>query len=159
MLFARRKFDDQPTEPVGVVLATTGGKISQRALDRAVTEAGGRPITILALLRIYGSQFGLPNPGLLPTKDERDRAYDVLNNAIEAFEAKGIVVDGQIAMTRSLAKMICKVAKVRGASVVVMDDSPSSGWKRKAEGDVAAIVQRRLPEGVELVLIGGAKGS
>ena len=64
------KWDDQPTQP---------GRRAHR-LERGSHPAVGsalgagaqrrRPVAVISLARIYGSSFGLPNPGLMPTKKE-----------------------------------------------------------------------------------------
>jgi len=154
MLFARKRFDLQPTEPVRVVLATSGGAISPKAIQTTIDQAHGLPVAVLAILRVHGSQFGLPNPGLLPTRKERDDMYEVLNGAISALESAGVKVDGQIAITRAIAKRIVNVVVKRAASVLVMDDSPSTGMRRKVEGDVTGSVKRRLSPSVKFFLVG-----
>ncbi len=108
---------------------------------------------MLSILKVYGSTFGLPNPGLMPTKRERDEQYTIVRRAISAVERRGGTADGQVAATRSAGRTIAKVARRRQVRYVVMDDSEASGLRRLAEGAVTATVRRRLGRGAELEVV------
>ena len=136
MLFGRRRFDQQPTAPAAVLLASSGAPFSKAAVRRARELAAGEPVAVLSILKIYGSTFGLPNPGLLPTRRERDEQYANVKRAITQLERSGCTADGQIAATRSAGRTIAKVARVRQVRYVVMDDSAESGVRRVIEGSV-----------------------
>jgi len=110
-------------------------------------------VAVLSILKIYGSQFGLPNPGLLPTRREQDEQLTVVRRAIEALERRGGTADGQVAATRSAGRMIAKVAKARNVRYVVMDSPATTGVRRIIEGELAAIVRRRLRDGTTLELV------
>jgi hypothetical protein len=153
MLLGRRRWDRQPTAPAGVLLASTGGPFSKEAIRRARELAAGEPVAVLSILKIYGSSFGLPSPGLMPTRRERDEQYAIVRRAINALEQRGCSADGQIAATRSAGRTIAKVARVRKVRYVVMDDSQASGVRRVIEGTVTATVRRRLASGAELELV------
>jgi hypothetical protein len=109
---------------------------------------------VLTILKVYGSSFGLPNPGLLPTRREREEQYTIVRRAIAAVERRGGTADGQIAATRSAGRTIAKVARRRRVRYVVMDDSAPSGVRRVTEGTVTATVRRRLGAGATLELVG-----
>ena len=153
MLFGRRRFDPQPTTPAAVLLATTGEPFSKAAIRRAHELAAGEPVAVLTILKIYGSQFGLPNPGLLPTKREREEQFTLMQRTIAALERRGSTVDGQIAATRSAGRTIAKVARARGVRYVVMDDREPKGMGRVVQGGVMATVRRRLVSGTVLELV------
>jgi hypothetical protein len=153
MVFARRRFDPQPTNPAAVLLATTGEPFSKAAIRRARELAGGEPVAVLAILKVYGSQFGLPNPGLLPTQKERDQQYAVVKRAITELERRGGEADGQIAATRSAGRTIAKVARVRKVRYVVMDERDRNAVGRVVQSGVVATVRRGLRSGVELELV------
>ena len=153
MLFGRRRFDPQPTAPAAVLLATTGEPFSKAAIRRAHELAAGEPVAVLTILKIYGSQFGLPNPGLLPTKREREEQFTLMQRTIAALERRGSTVDGQIAATRSAGRTIAKVASARKVRFVVMDDHEQSGVSRVIQGSVTGTVRRRLASGTELELV------
>jgi hypothetical protein len=139
-----------------VLLASSGGPFSKAAVRRARELAAGEPVAVLSILRIYGSTFGLPNPGLLPTRREREEQFANVSKAINQLERSGCTADGQIAATRSAGRMIAKVARVRQVRVVVMDDSAESGVRRVIEGSVTSTVRRRLAGRANIELVSAA---
>jgi hypothetical protein len=154
MLFGRRRFDPQPTTPAAVLLASSGSPFSRAAVRRARELAGGGPVAVLAFLRVYGSQFGLPNPGLMPTRREREEQLAIVQRAITDLEGRGCSADGQVAATRSAGRTIAKVAKARNVRYVVMDDAQShTGFRKVFEGELMNIVRRRLRDGTTLELV------
>ena len=153
MLFGRQGWDKAPAEPTGVLLASASTPFSGAAVRRAWELAAGEPIAVLTILRVYGSSFG-PNPGLLPTRRERDEQYTIVRRAIAAVERRGGTADGQITATRSAGRTIAKAARRRRVRYVVMDDSAPSGVRRVTEGAVTATVRRRLGDGATLELVG-----
>jgi len=153
----RRGFDPQPTSPAAVLLASSGEPFSRAAVRRAQELAAGEPVAVLSILKIYGSQFGLPNPGLLPTRREREEQLTVVRRAINALEQRGCAVDGQVAATRSAGRMIAKVARARKVRYVVMDSPTATGVRRIIEGELTGIVRRRLRDGTALELVDGKR--
>jgi len=156
MVFGRRRFDQQPTAPAAVLLASSGAPFSKAAVRRARELAAGEPVAVLSILKIYGSTFGLPNPGLLPTRREREEQFANVSKAINQLERSGCTADGQIAATRSVGRTIAKVARVRQVRVVVMDDSTESGVRRVIEGSVTSAVRRRLAGRADIELVSAA---
>ena len=144
MFSARRRFDPQPTTPAVVLLASAGAPFSKSAIRRARELAGGEPIAVLTILTIYGSSFGLPNPGLMPTRRERDEQFANVQRAIKQLERQGCSADGQVAATRSAARMIAKVARARQVRHVVMEEAAGSGLGRLGGRAVTSTVRRRL---------------
>jgi len=141
----RRRWDPQPTSPAVVLLASAGTPFSRSAIRRARELAAGEPIAVLTILKIYGSAFGLPNPGLLPTTRERDEQLGHVRKAIKQLERQGCPVDGQVAATRSSAKMIAQVACARQVRHVVMEEPDRAGRVgRLIEGAITGAVRRRL---------------
>ena len=153
MLFGRRRFDPQPTTPAAVLLASSGPPFSRAAVRRARELAGGGPVAVLSILKVYGSQFGLPNPGLLPTRREREEQLAIVQRAITDLEGRGCSADGQVAATRSAGRTIAKVAKARHVRYVVMDAQPDTGVRKIIEGELTNIVRRRLRDGATLELV------
>lgn len=153
MLFGRRRWDSQPTSQAGVLLASSGAPFTRAAVRRARELAAGEPVAVLSILKVYGSTFGLPNPGLLPTKREREEQLAIVRRAIDELERRGCTVDGQIAATRSAGRTIAKVARSRQVRYVVMDSHPATGVRKIIEGELANIVRRRLPDRAALELI------
>jgi nucleotide-binding universal stress UspA family protein len=154
MLFGRRRWDPQPTTPAAVLLASSGSPFSRAAVRRARELAGGEPVAVLSILKVYGSQFGLPNPGLLPSRREREEQLGIVQRAITDLERQGCTVDGQVAATRSAARTIARVARARNVHHVVMDACPATGVRRVIEGELANIVRRRLRDAATLELVG-----
>src|SRR6516225_8200249 len=109
MPLLRRGYDPQPTSVAAVLLASSGSPFSRAAIRRARELAGGETVAVLSILKVYGSTFGLPNPGLMPTRREREEQFAVVNRAIKDLERRGCTVDGQIAATRSAGRTIAKV--------------------------------------------------
>ena len=136
-----------------MLLASPGAPFSRAAIRRACELAAGEPVAVLSILKVYGSTFGLPNPGLMPTRRERDEQYAIVSRAITAVERRGGTADGQIAATRSAGRTIAKVARRRQVRYVVMDDGDASGLRRLTEAAVTATVRRRLGAGAELELV------
>ena len=153
MVFGRRRFDPQPTAPAAVLLASSGSPFSRAALRRAHELAVGEPVAVLTILKVYGSSFGLPNPGLMPTRRERDEQLAIVSRAIKELERLGGSVDGQVAATRSAARTIAKVARARKVRYVVMDSPTATGVRKIIEGELTGIVRRRLPGETSLELV------
>jgi hypothetical protein len=153
MPFGRRRFDPQPTAPAAVLLASSGSPFSRAALRRAHELAEGEPVAVLSILKVYGSSFGLPNPGLMPTRREREEQFAIVQRAIKELERLGGTVDGQIAATRSAARTIARVARTREVNWVVMDSPNATGVRKIIEGELTGIVRRRLKEGTALEVV------
>jgi hypothetical protein len=154
MPLLRRRWDPQPTESAGVLLASTGAPFSRAAVRRAFELAAGQPVAVLSILKVYGSTFGLPNPGLMPTRREREEQLAIVGQAIADLERRGCTVDGQVAATRSAGRMIAKVARIRRVRYVVMDAQSQAGVRQLIEGSVTGIVRRRLADDAALELVG-----
>jgi hypothetical protein len=153
MLMGRKKWDRPPTAAAGVLLASSGAPFSSAAIRRACQLAAGEPVAVLSILKVYGSTFGLPNPGLLPNRREREEQYAIVQRAITAVERRGGTADGQITATRSAGRTIAKAARRRNVRYVVMDDRDTGGLSRLTEGAVTATVRRRLGGRAELELV------
>jgi len=150
----RRRWDPQPTSQAAVLLASSGAPFSRAALRRARELAGGQPVAVLSILKIYGSSFGLPNPGLMPTRREREEQTQIVRKAISELERRGCAADGQVAATRSAGRMIAKVARTRQVQYVVMDAHPVTGVRRVFEGQLTNTVRRGLKDAAALELVG-----
>jgi len=157
MPFRRRRWDEQPAEPCDVLLASDGRQdFSRRAVARAAALAasGDRRVAVVTIAKIYGSAYGLPNPGLLPTKQEMAERRGWVNGAIRTLEREGVVADGQIAATRRASKKLAAVARLRRPRVVVIDENPGRGWRRVVEGDVGSELRRKLrKDGIEVEVV------
>ena len=108
---------------------------------------------MLAIAKIYGTQFGLPHPGLMPTQAEVDLRRQWIADAITALERKGVEADGQLAATRKAIKLIARVAVARSVRHVVVDQSTQTGVRLMIEGDTGKDVRRRLRGATEVIVI------
>jgi hypothetical protein len=153
-LGARRRLDQQPVEPRTVLLATDGREpLSPEAIERAAELASPDGVAVLAIAKIYGTQFGLPHPGLMPTQAEVDLRRQWIADAITALERKGVEADGQLAATRKAIKLIARVAVTRSVQHVVVDQSTQTGVRLMIEGDTGKDVRRRLRGAAEVIVI------
>jgi hypothetical protein len=146
--FGRRHFDKQPSDPAAVLIASTGQPFSPSAIRWAVQLAAGEPIAVVSLARIYGSAYGLPNPGLMPTRKEMQAQLDAVDAALKAIERAGGQGDGQVAATRKNTRTIARVAKARGVRHVLIVDAEKTGWRGVVEGHIEREVKHRVPAGV-----------
>lgn len=151
----RRRGDPPPATPCRILLASTGAPFSPEAIERAGDLAGDGRVGVITIARLHGYGFGLPNPGLLPTKKERDAQRSIVAAAIDRLAARGIEADGEVAITRAEARTIANTAKRRQVATVIMDADLAPRWRRLIEGDAVAGVGRRLGRnGAELVVVG-----
>lgn len=155
MPFPRRRWDEQPTASCDVLLASDGRQdFSSRAVARAAALAGSGSVGVVTLAKIYGTQFGLPNPWLLPTKEEMLFRQRWVASAIRNLESQGVSADGQVAATRKATKKLAAIARLRHPHVVVIDENPGTGWRRRVEGDVGGDLRRKLrKDGIEVEII------
>ena len=143
-MFRRERADPQPTEHVAVLLASSGGAFRTESIELAAKLANRGPVGIVIIAKVYGSSFGLPNPGLMPTKRERQDATDRVDAAIKQLRKLGIRADGQVLITRNIASGIAKVATARTANHVVIE-TPSQGAVRGfLEGNYESAIRRKL---------------
>jgi hypothetical protein len=153
-LGARRRLDQQPVEPRTVLLAPEGREpLSPEAIARAAELASPDGVAVLAIAKIYGTQFGLPHPGLMPTQAEVDLRRQWIADAIAALERRGVEADGQLAATRKAIKLIARVAVARSVQHVVVDQSTQTGVRLMIEGDTGKDVRRRLRGAAEVIVI------
>ncbi len=142
--FGRRKFDRQPTQHSAVLIASIGRAFPDRAIARALHLAGGEPVAVVDIARIYGSSLGLANPGLMPSRREMTTYKEHVAEAIAAIERGGVEAWGQVAATRRYAKTIAQAAVARGVDHVLVVTAEVPRWRLFIEGDTARDVKRRI---------------
>lgn len=133
-----------PAGPSTVLLASTGVPFIAEEISRCAALAGRSPITVLSVARLHGSALGLPNPGLMPSRREREEQRDIVAAAIRALQRHGRSVDGQVVITRNPAKTIARAALRLRVEHVVLAVPEQGRLRRLIEGDPAAGVRRRL---------------
>jgi nucleotide-binding universal stress UspA family protein len=109
-----------------VLLATEGRPIPAPALELALELAGPRraAVHVFSVARVWGTSFGLPNPGLLPTRKEWKEQHELVARAVKRLEAAGIEADGRVLATRKATKRIVGEADRLGCDVIVMAADP-----------------------------------
>jgi hypothetical protein len=143
--FHRKRWDAQPTDRCEVLLASDGRRdFSQGAVAQAAALAGSGNVAVVTIAKIYGTQFGMPHPGLLPNKQELAERHGWVEAAIRQLRKQGIEADGQVAATRRPTKQLAKVAQARGVSFIVIDETKANGLRRLIEGDVGSELRRKL---------------
>jgi nucleotide-binding universal stress UspA family protein len=117
-----------------ILLASDGRTISNAALARVLELArrDDASVYVLSIARIYGVAFGLPNPGLLPTKREWDTQREMVQKVVRRLQRKGIEADGRVVGTRNATKLICREAKISVCDAIVM---PADRDRNRVVGD------------------------
>lgn len=112
--------------PQRILIASEGRAIPDSVIARVVELARPRhaSVHVLTIARVYGSAFGFPNPGLLPTKREWDEQREHIRKALTRLRRKGIDADGHVIGTRKSTKRICQEAEQAGCDVIVMAADP-----------------------------------
>lgn len=105
-----------------ILLASEGRPIPPAAVARAVELArpSGASVHVFTIARIHGTAFGMPAPGLLPTKKEWAEQRDIVAKTIRRLERKGITADGHVLGTRAATKKILAEAATEGCDAIVM---------------------------------------
>jgi len=109
-----------------IMLASEGRAISDAALARAIelARASKASVHVLSIARVHGVAFGLPNPGLLPTKHEWDEQRELVRKAVARLRRKGIEADGHVIGARNATKHILRAAEAEGCDAIVMGADP-----------------------------------
>jgi len=109
-----------------ILLASEGRPIPDVAIARVVELArpGGASVHVFSIARVHGVAFGMPNPGLLPTKAEWKDQRAIIASAVKRLRRKGIEADGQVLGTRKTTKRICDEAAKEGCDAIVMAADP-----------------------------------
>jgi len=129
-LFARSQPTNDPQNAARVLIASEGRRFTSEVIDLAVrmVRAEGGRVRVLSVARLWGTSFGLPNPGLRPSKREMAEQEDNVSWAIAQLEAAGIEADGHIVTTRHPSKSILKEAKRQNCDAIIMGADPRRHW-------------------------------
>jgi nucleotide-binding universal stress UspA family protein len=105
-----------------ILLASEGRAIPPAAVARAIELAkpAGASVHVFTIARIHGTSFGMPTPGLMPTKKEWAEQRDIVARTIRRLERKGIEAGGHVLGTRNATKKILEEAKHEGCEAIVM---------------------------------------
>jgi nucleotide-binding universal stress UspA family protein len=109
-----------------VLLASEEREIPRAAVDLAarIAERSNAPVHVFSVARVWGTNFGFPNPGLLPSKTEWDRQYEIVRKAVARLRRKGIEADARVIGTRAAAKRIVQEARRLDCGAIVMGADP-----------------------------------
>jgi nucleotide-binding universal stress UspA family protein len=113
-----------------LMLASEGRPIAPSAVDFAAQLAarGQAAVHVLSIARVWGTAFGLPNPGLLPTKREWDEQRRLVADAVGTLRKRGIDATGQVLGTRGAAKRIVAEAYRHHCDAIVMTADLPRHW-------------------------------
>jgi nucleotide-binding universal stress UspA family protein len=109
-----------------ILLATEGRPIPDAAIARVIQLANRSDpsVRVFSIARVHGVSFGMPNPGLLPTKAEWREQHEIVANAVKRLKRKGVDADGHVVGTRKSTKRIVEEAKLAGCDAIVMPADP-----------------------------------
>src|SRR5690349_10157695 len=82
------------------------------------------PVHVFTIARVWGTTFGFPNPGLLPSKQEWDKQRESVRKAVARLRRRGVEADGRVIGTRAAAKRIVQEAQRLGCDAIVMGADP-----------------------------------
>jgi len=104
-----------------LLLASEGRALSGAAMARVVELAEpGAHVHVCSIARVYGTSFGLPNPGLLPTKREWEGQEELVARAVRWLCGRGFTASGQVLGTRNATRGICQAAEKERCEAIVM---------------------------------------
>lgn len=131
-LWGRERLPPGPSTLVigSLLIASEGRPISPAAIDFAarIGLAPGAAVHVLSIARVWGTSFGLPNPGLLPNKHEWEEQRGQVAGAIAVLRRHGIEASGKVVGTRQAAKKIVAEAKLFQCDAIVMAADPPRHW-------------------------------
>jgi nucleotide-binding universal stress UspA family protein len=109
-----------------ILLASEGRPIPEAAIRRTLELArpGGASVHVFSVARVHGVAFGLPNPGLLPTRREWQEQRDIVAKAVKRLRRGGVEADGHVLGTRKATKRILEEAAKHGCEAIVMAADP-----------------------------------
>jgi nucleotide-binding universal stress UspA family protein len=115
-----------PTAYRRILLASEGRPIPPAAVARAIelAKASGASVHVFTIARVHGTGFGMPTPGLMPTKKEWAEQREIVSKTIRRLERKGVQADGHVLGTRSATKKILDEANQERCDAIVMAADP-----------------------------------
>jgi nucleotide-binding universal stress UspA family protein len=140
-----------------ILLASEGRQIPDRAIQCVLELAGGKAsVHVFSIARVHGTSFGLPVPGLLPTRQEWKEQRDLVAKAVKRLRRKGLEAEGHVLGTRKATKKIIEEAEREACDAIVMGADPDRNrfvgdmlWsqepqrvRRKAKVPVFLVVER-----------------
>jgi alpha-beta hydrolase superfamily lysophospholipase len=121
----RAAAQNAPSRSSPVLLVIAAGAVSQTAIARTAELAAGAPVTVVGV-------------AASPPPENTEQLRRAVALAMSVLENTGVMALGHIAVTGSPARAIARVARARGARVVVLDH------QGQASGGLAAELRRRV---------------
>jgi nucleotide-binding universal stress UspA family protein len=108
-----------------ILLASEGREFPREAIARVLELAApGAQVRVFSLARIHGTAFGMPSPGLMPTKKEWAAQRELVGKAISRLNRKGLTAEGHVLGTRNATKKILEEATTHRCQAIVMAADP-----------------------------------
>jgi hypothetical protein len=117
-----------------VLLVVAGGAVSQAAIARTAELAAGAPVTVVGV-------------GTSDISSEPEQLRRTVALAMSVLENTGVMATGHI-VTGSPARAVARVARARGARVVILDQLGPSPGGAGAVGLVAELRRRMYGSGI-----------
>ena len=116
--------------PASVLLASEGRRIPTAAVEFAARLArkAEAPVHVFIIARVWGAAFGLPHPGLLPSKREWKLYHECASEAVDRLQSRGIEATGQVVSSRNAGKRILAEVERRRPEAIVMAAPPPRHW-------------------------------
>ncbi len=108
-----------------ILLASEGRPIPKAAIARVLELAQpGANVRVFSIARVHGTAFGMPTPGLLPTKQEWEAQRELVNDAIKRLKRRGVAAEGHVLGARNATKKILQEAIAHDCQAIVMAADP-----------------------------------
>jgi nucleotide-binding universal stress UspA family protein len=127
-----------------LLLAGDGKAFPEDLLDEAARLARVHhvPVSVMQLLRIWGSGLGIPHPGLLPNAEEKEAALETVRRATAYLERRGVPLAGhRITATRRPTRAILREAERVGAARIVMARVPKGPLRPEIATDHGRVLR------------------
>ena len=98
-----------------------------------LADASGASVHVFSIARVHGVAFGLPNPGLVPTRAEWLEQREIVADAVKRLKKKGLEADGHVLGTRKATSRICDEATREECEAIVMAADPD---RNRVVGDM-----------------------
>lgn len=108
-----------------ILLASEGRAFPNAAIARVAELAEpGASVRVFSIARVHGTAFGMPSPGLLPTKQEWAAQRELVDTAIKRLNRRGLAAEGHVLGTRNATKKILQEAARHECEAIVMAADP-----------------------------------
>jgi nucleotide-binding universal stress UspA family protein len=112
---------EQP--PAKILLASEEREFAPHTVEYAarLSARTRAPVHVFVIARIHGTQFGFPNPGLMPTRKEWDARRATVERTVAELKRRGVPATGGVLGTRKATKRIVGEAERLGCDAIVME--------------------------------------